>query len=216
MSVTMKGQELYYNFMNNVVMSIDLSSNHLMGEIPEEIASLAGVVNLNLSRNKLIGKIPKKIGAMHSLESIDLSKNKLQGEIPQSLSNLTYLSFLDLSGNDLIGRIPSGEQLDTLYSENPQMYDGNIGLCGYPLQKNCTGDSDQKGDEHDSKALTFFFGLGVGYVIGLWVVFCVILFKRSWMLPYFQLFDKAFDKVYVVLIVAWARWPKKTARPVNW
>ena len=103
------------------------------------------------------GKIPNKIGAMQSLESLDLSENKIHGEIPQSLTNITYLSYLDLSFNNLKGRIPSGGQLDTLYAQNPLMYDGNIGLCGYPLQNKCTNNnepnhSDPKRDgRHDSK-----------------------------------------------------------------
>jgi hypothetical protein len=52
------------------------------------------------------------------------------------------------------------------------MYDGNIGLCGYPLQKNCTNNRepkhvDQKRGGHDYEAHAFSFGLGVGYVVGL-------------------------------------------------
>ncbi|CAD6258637.1 unnamed protein product [Miscanthus lutarioriparius] len=94
--------------------SIDLSSNNLIGEIPEEIVFLDDLVNLNLSRNHLSGVVPNKIGEMQSLESLDLSRNMLSGEIPASLSNLTFLSYLDLSYNNLTGRIPSGSQLDTL------------------------------------------------------------------------------------------------------
>jgi hypothetical protein len=215
MSMTMKGQELYYYssaFSHMVV--IDLSSNHLTGGIPEEIASLYAVVNLNLSRNNLTGKIPEMIGVMQSLESLDLSRNNLYGEIPQSLSNITYLGFMDLSHNNLTGRIPSGTQLDTLYAQNPLIYDGNVGLCGYPLHKNCTDDKrepkhgDQERDEH--VVLTFSFGLGIGYVVGLWVVFCLILFNKSWRIAQFRLFDKAFDKVYVFAVVTWARWAKQT------
>lgn len=198
---------------------IDLSSNFLAGEIPEEITSLDTVISLNFSRNRLSGKIPAKIGVMQALESLDLSENKLYGELPQSLSNLTYLSYLDLAYNNLTGTIPSGGQLDTLYAEYPFMYDGNSGLCGHPLPKNCSadnsgpkhGDGDQKGGQHDSKLVSFPSGLGVGFVVGLWIVFCVILFKKSWRIAYFQCFDKALDEVYVFL-VTWGRWTKKTAK----
>ena len=158
MSISMKGQELYYyNLAIYNMVSIDLSSNQLTSGIPEETASLGGVVNLNLSRNHLTGKISAKIGDMDLLESLDISGNNLCGEIPQSLSKLTYLGSLDLSHNNLIGRIPSGGQLDTLYAQNPLMYDGNIGLCGYPLQNKCTNNnepnhSDPKRDgRHDPK-----------------------------------------------------------------
>jgi len=160
----------------------------------------------------LSGKIPNKIGAMKSLESLDLSENKIHGEIPQSLTNITYLSRLNLSFNNLKGRIPSGGQLDTLYAEWPSMYNGNNGLCGLPLQKNCTSNKepkhgDHEGDEHDSMVLSFSFGLGVGYVIGLWVVFCVMLFKNPWRIAFFCLFDKVSGFVSVI----WARWAKKEA-----
>ncbi|CAL4983823.1 unnamed protein product [Urochloa decumbens] len=213
-SVTMKGQVRYfYNFETCFTVSIDLSSNHLTGRIPEDIAPL-GLENFNLSRNNLTGQIPEKIGAIQSLESLDLSGNKICGEIPQSLSNLTFLSFLNLSDNNLTGRIPSGPQLDGIFTQYPHIYDGNIGLCGNPLRTNCTGNSepkhgDQKIDEDDSMVLRLSFGLGIGYVVGLWVVFCVILFKRSWRLAYFQVFDKAFDKAYVFLVVTWATWARK-------
>jgi len=134
MSVTMKGQErYYYDLATYDMVSIDLSSNYLTGGIPEELASLGGVINLNLSRNHLTGKIPAMIGVMRSLESLDLSENNLYGELPQSLSNLAYLSYLDLSYNNLTGTIPSGVQLDTIYAQNPFMYDGNNDLCGHPL-----------------------------------------------------------------------------------
>lgn len=193
------------------MVSIHLSSNHLNGEIPEEIASLVAVVNLNLSRNNLTGKISENIGVMQSLESLDLSANKLYGEIPQSMSDLTFLSFMDLSHNNLTGKIPSGGQLDTLYSQDPLMYDGNIGLYGYPLQKNCTDHSEPKHghqtrEEYDSKVLTFSFGLTIGYVVGLWVVFCAMLFKKSWRITYFHLVDK----FYVFALITWARWAKET------
>jgi len=216
MSVTTKGQErYYYDFAIYEMVSLDLSSNHLTGVIPEEITSLDGVVNLNLSRNNLTGKISERIGTMQSLESLDLSGNKLSGDIPEILSNLSYLSLMDLSHNNLTGRIPSGGQLDTLYTQNPLMYDGNIGLWGYPLQKNGTNNRepnhvDQKRGGHDYEVHAFSFGLGVGYVVGLWAVFCLILFNKSWRIAHFRLFDKALDNVYVFAVVTWARWAKQT------
>ncbi|CAL4980598.1 unnamed protein product [Urochloa decumbens] len=149
LSVINKGQELYYRDYELYEMaSIDLSSNHLTDRIPEGIASLDGVINLNLSWNQLSGEIPNNIGGMQSLESLDLSENKING------------------------RIPSGGQLDTLYMQYPFMYNGKRGLCGHPLLKNCSSNSGpQNGgherDEHDSNVLSFSFGLGVGYMVGL-------------------------------------------------
>jgi len=210
----LKGQELNYGSINRVVgtsmMSIDLSSNNLTGEIPEEIVFLDGLVNLNLSRNHLSGVVPNKIGEMQSLESLDLSRNMLSGEIPASLSNLTFLSYLDLSYNNLTGRIPSGSQLDTLYAEYPSMYIGNTGLCGHPLQNNCSSEGHAPkqgglGRTEEGHGIQFFYlGLGCGFVVGTWMAFGVLMFKKSWRIACFRLSDKLCDKVYVRVAV-WAR-----------
>ncbi|CAL4987304.1 unnamed protein product [Urochloa decumbens] len=181
LSIVTKHEELKYGAYGlDDIVGIDLALNHLTGGIPDEITSLDRVSTLNLSWNHFGGKIPEKIGSMKSVESLDLSRNNLSGEIPQSLSDLTYLSYLDLSYNNLSGTIPSGRQLDTLYTENPSIYDGNKGLCGPPLERNCLGDNALKhGDQHesekDSNSMFFYFGLFSGFVVGLWVVLCVLL-----------------------------------------
>jgi len=199
LSMDLKGQELNYGSINRVVgtsmMSIDLSSNNLIGKIPEEIVLLDGLVNSNLSWNHLSGVIPNKMGEMRSLESLDLSRNMLSGEIPATLSNLTFLSYLDLSYNNLTGRIPSGSQLDTLYAEYPSMYIGNIGLCGHPLQNNCSSEGHAPkqgvlGRTEEGHGIQFFYlGLGCGFVVGTWMAFGVLLFKRSWRIACFRISD---------------------------
>uniref|UniRef100_A0A0D9XT88 Leucine-rich repeat-containing N-terminal plant-type domain-containing protein n=1 Tax=Leersia perrieri TaxID=77586 RepID=A0A0D9XT88_9ORYZ len=146
--VVTKHQERYYKYGSlPTETSIDLSSNKLTGVIPEEIVSLDALKNLNLSCNYLSGKIPENLGIIKSLESIDLSRNKLSGEIPSSISNLTALSYLDLSYNNLTGVIPLGPQLNSLYSANPNIYGGNSGLCGPPLQKNCSSNHTSPQEE---------------------------------------------------------------------
>ncbi|CAL4957677.1 unnamed protein product [Urochloa decumbens] len=203
LSTVLKGRELNYGSFARVfdtnMVSIDLSSNKLTGKIPEELIALDALVNLNLSWNRFSGVVPNKIGEMQSLESLDLSRNRLSGEIPTSLSNLTFLSYLDLSYNNLTGRIPSGPQLDTLYAANPSMYIGNIGLCGHPLPNNCWREGDaskrgQLGRTEEGDGIEFFYiGLGCGFVVGTWIAFGVLLFKRSWRIAYFQLSNKMYD-----------------------
>jgi Leucine-rich repeat (LRR) protein len=208
-SIITKGQQLKYGKVLGYFVSIDFSGNSLTGDIPSGITSLDALINLNLSSNRLHGNIPNKIGSMRSLESLDLSKNKFFGEIPSSLSNLTSLSYLNLSYNNLSGRIPSGRQLDTLNADNPSlMYIGNSGLCGPPLQNNCSrndniihGSNRSSTQEHEW--VPFYLGLVLGLVVGLWMVFCALLFKKTWRIVYFQSIDKLYDRIYVFVVVKW-------------
>jgi Leucine-rich repeat (LRR) protein len=208
-SIITKGQQLRYGGELAYFVSIDLSGNSLTGEIPSCITYLDGLRNLNLSSNLLRGNIPSNIGAMRTLESLDLSKNKISGEIPPSISNLTSLSYMNLSYNNLSGRIPSGRQLDTISADNPSlMYIGNSELCGPPLQNSCSGEDDvihgdqRSRQEHDP--MSFYLGLVLGLVVGLWVVFCALLFKKTWRISYFQFIDKLYDRIYVFVFVKWA------------
>ncbi|KAM3239838.1 hypothetical protein ACQJBY_053495 [Aegilops geniculata] len=217
MPVIIKRQELKYKGVAVLeISSIDFSCNYLTGKIPEEITSLGGLINLNLSWSQLNGGLPKKIGDMQMLESLDFSNNDISGEIPSSLSNLTYLSILDLSYNHLAGIIPSGGQLDTLYAENPSIYNGNTGLCGPILHKSCSVNNNAPQPDHQERSekvsdstLFFYFGLGSGFLAGLWVVFCALLFKKAWRIAYFRFFDKVHDKAYVFIVVTWGRFARK-------
>ncbi|VAI68140.1 unnamed protein product [Triticum turgidum subsp. durum] len=213
-SAVIKGRELNYSSGIWDLVSIDLSFNQLTGVIPEEIAALDALINLNLSWNQLSGKIPNKIGALQALESLDLSRSMLSGGIPSSLSDITYLSYLDLSDNNLTERIPSGRQLDTLYTQQPSMYSGNSGLCGFPLPiscpgKNATRKDDQKRNEHSFEPMTFYFGLALGFILCLWVVFCILLFKKAWRTAYFCMVDKTYDQMYVFSVLTWKSWARK-------
>ncbi|PHT30730.1 hypothetical protein CQW23_29650 [Capsicum baccatum] len=91
---------------------------------------------LNLSHNGLEGIIPASLEHLSVLESLDLSSNKIGGEIPQQLASLTFFAVINLSPNHLVGCIPKGKQFDIF--ENTS-YQGNDGLCGFPLSKDCGG-----------------------------------------------------------------------------
>ncbi|KAK9107029.1 hypothetical protein Syun_023040 [Stephania yunnanensis] len=204
-SVTLsKGREL--NFTNNLrlLKSVDLSYNDLSGDIPQELTKLVGLNILNLSMNHLEGTIPEKIGNLEKLEALDLSQNQLTGPIPQSITSLSFLNHLNLSFNDLKGRIPSGNQLNSLY--NPSIYEGNPELCGPPLENKCeTNETAERElttprnkDEDDKVWIaSFFASMGVGFVIGFWGLFGILVVKKSWRHSYFQFIDGIIDRVYV-------------------
>ncbi|XP_022735522.1 receptor-like protein 12 [Durio zibethinus] len=132
--ITIKGvtREVVKIFIK--LMSIDLSNNKFQGDIPKVIGKLNSLKGLNLSHNNLSGCFPSSIGNLINLEWLDLSSNKLVGTIPERLLDLTSLSVFNVSENNLERHIPQGKQFNTFGNDS---YEGNKGLCGFPVSKGC-------------------------------------------------------------------------------
>lgn len=207
-SVLTKGQQLEFSGEIAYMVNIDLSCNSLTGEIPEGISALIALKSLNFSWNHLSGRIPKNIGDLKALESLDLSHNELSGEIPSSISALTSLTSFSLSYNNLTGRIPTGNQLQTL-DDPASIYVGNIGLCGPPLSKGCPGNATNtypaklERQHHDGLETSLYLSMIIGFVFGLWVVFCIMLLNKGWRCAYFLFTDYLYHKMCVYVIVTW-------------
>ncbi|RDY12643.1 Receptor-like protein 12, partial [Mucuna pruriens] len=87
--------------------SLDLSNNHIKGQLPDCWKSLKSLLFLDLSNNKLTGKIPLSMGTLVKLEALVLRNNSLVGELSSTLKNCNNLMLLDVSENLLSGPIPS-------------------------------------------------------------------------------------------------------------
>ncbi len=88
------------------VEKIDLSLNHLSGNLPPEFWTLANVSSVNLQNNQLAGIIPDTISGLKKVQILNLSYNQLSDRIPASIGFLTNLSEIDLSNNQFTGAIP--------------------------------------------------------------------------------------------------------------
>ncbi|KAM4090669.1 hypothetical protein ACJW30_09G079300 [Castanea mollissima] len=203
-TVITKGLEFELVKILRLFTSIDISCNKLEGPIPEELAAFKSLCVVNLSHNALTGYIPSSLGNLSQLESLDLSINNLTGEIPvQLVDSLTFLSFLNLSFNQLVGKIPQGKQFSTFSNDS---YKGNKGLCGYPLQTECTSDkasppsATQKARRKISTTLIGFdwqFILtGLGFGLGAAVVVAPLTFwekGRKWQ-------DDSIEKILLIIL----------------
>ncbi|MED6205545.1 hypothetical protein PIB30_018720 [Stylosanthes scabra] len=187
---TMKGLRSNFEKIPNVLVSIDLSSNRFEGEIPYDFGELNALISLNLSHNSLNGHIPHSLGNLTNLESLDLSSNMLVGEIPPELTNLNFLASLNLSNNHLEGSIPRGKQFDTFSNDS---YEGNMGLCGFPLTIQCNRGVPQQQYPPSEAEDKFGFGwkpVAIGYtcgmVLGICLGWCVFwIGKPEWLVIIF-------------------------------
>ncbi|KAF8106130.1 hypothetical protein N665_0147s0082 [Sinapis alba] len=133
-----KGIDMELEKILKTYTSIDFSENKLGGQIPDSIGLLKSLIVLNLSSNGFTGHIPSSSWAnLTSLESLDLSQNQLTGKIPQELAALSFLERINVSHNKLTGQIPQGTQFG---GQPKSSFEGNINLCGLPLEQSCFGD----------------------------------------------------------------------------
>ncbi|XP_039129268.1 receptor-like protein 7 [Dioscorea cayenensis subsp. rotundata] len=163
---------------------IDVSNNRLEGTLPEVIGDLKSLNFLNMSLNAFKGHIPQVFGNLRELESLDLSGNQLSGEIPNSLTSLTFLSVLNLSNNNLVGRIPQGNQFNTFPNAS---FEGNPGLCGFPLSRHCVNstsmepstDLNNASHELDMEEIWIWMFRGLGFGVGFALaIFHQLLFTK--------------------------------------
>ncbi|GAU35651.1 hypothetical protein TSUD_255480 [Trifolium subterraneum] len=192
-TLTLKGTNMQMVKIPTIFVSKDLSRNKFEGEIPNVIGKLHALIGLNLSHNRLTGPIPQSMGNLSNLEWLDLSSNMLTGVIPAQLTNLGFLEFLNLSNNHLEGEIPQGKQFSTFSNDS---YEGNLGLCGFPLSKICGPEPQHHSPPADNNIWSeekFGFGwkpvaigYGCGFVIGIGLGYLVFLIgKPRWLVMIF-------------------------------
>ncbi|RLN24629.1 hypothetical protein C2845_PM07G25550 [Panicum miliaceum] len=145
--------------------SFDVSNNSFDGTIPSEIGDLKLLKVLNLSRNAFVDRIPSQMSSMVQQESLDLSHNYLSGEIPSGLASLTFLEVLDLSYNYLYGPVPQSGQFLTFPNTS---YEGNSGLCGSPLSRQCHRPESRIRDDGDNDSANWdVLSVELGVACGL-------------------------------------------------
>jgi hypothetical protein len=90
----------------NVVSTIGLFDNNVLGTIPPDLALLTAVTSVKLNQNQLTGTLPESIGQWTRLTLFDVNSNTLTGTLPVSMEKWTRLESFAVFSNELTGTLP--------------------------------------------------------------------------------------------------------------
>jgi Leucine-rich repeat (LRR) protein len=88
------------------VIAIELSRNHLSGQLPNDIGQFAKLEILNLSDNNISGELPDSLKYLISIKYLNLSHNQINDNLNNTFGKLNKLVSLDISYNNILGNIP--------------------------------------------------------------------------------------------------------------
>ncbi|KAG6663820.1 hypothetical protein CIPAW_02G049300 [Carya illinoinensis] len=171
--VTKYRQSSYKGSILGYMFGLDLSCNNLTGGIPP-----------------VLGQIPITFSNLALLESLDLSHNSLSGEIPSALIDLTFLEIFNVANNNLSGKVPDMKAQFGTFEKSS--YEGNVFLCGPPLDKSCSKGNKsnptptQSSNASDSKwyeidPLVFHTSFSVSYIIFFFTVMTFLYIHPYWL-----------------------------------
>ncbi|CAA7407533.1 unnamed protein product [Spirodela intermedia] len=181
-NVRIKGAFYTYTGYNLYLFAgMDLSSNHLEGQIPHSIGNLTSLKSLNLSFNHLTGLIPTTLSGLQSIESLDLSHNELEGSIPSELLQLSCLEIFSVAYNRLEGCTPPLK--GQFHTFDRSSYEGNADLHGFPIDA-CRSKSNyltlQHGRDDVDKDKSILYGILLASLLTFFLITCsYFLFSRS-------------------------------------
>jgi len=88
------------------LVSLDVSTNKLLGPFPSGICKGEGLINLGLHSNAFNGSIPNSIEECKSLERFQVQNNAFSGDFPISLWSLPKIKLIRVENNRFSGQIP--------------------------------------------------------------------------------------------------------------
>lgn len=119
------------------IVSINLSSNNLVGTIPNSIQDLKHLEIFNVFKNKLSGAFPSELFKITNLKHLNIAFNSFTGNLPESISLASNLISLEIFMNQFSGNLPENIsnlknlELLSIFNNN---FNGNLPQGIYQLR----------------------------------------------------------------------------------
>uniref|UniRef100_A0A6N2M4K5 non-specific serine/threonine protein kinase n=1 Tax=Salix viminalis TaxID=40686 RepID=A0A6N2M4K5_SALVM len=89
------------------LQQLHLGSNSLSGSLPDFIYSTLALQHFSISNNNFSGRLSKELSKLSSLKTLVIYGNQFSGHMPDAFGNLTHLEHFDAHSNMLSGPLPS-------------------------------------------------------------------------------------------------------------
>ncbi|KAF9666763.1 hypothetical protein SADUNF_Sadunf16G0262500 [Salix dunnii] len=89
------------------LQQLRLDSNSLSGALPDFLYSMSALQHFSISNNNFSGQLSKGVSKLFNLKNLVIYGNRFSGHIPNAFVNLTYLEQFLAHSNMLSGPLPS-------------------------------------------------------------------------------------------------------------
>nr|ALL25691.1 phytosylfokine-alpha receptor 2 [Populus tomentosa] len=89
------------------LQQLHLDSNSLSGSLPDFLYSMSALQHFSIPNNNFSGQLSKEVSKLFNLKNLVIYGNQFSGHIPNAFVNLTYLEQFVAHSNMLSGPLPS-------------------------------------------------------------------------------------------------------------
>ncbi len=146
---------------NGHVIQINLFTNNLKGELPEEIGNLGELQWLNLQNNDIRGEIPYEFFNLTKLTTLIFSFNRISGLLDPEIGQLSNLKYFYIDHNTIEGPLP----IELKNLKMLEVFHINANQIGRIIDENTVRESRQIPDALQGLTSLWSFQISQNYLL---------------------------------------------------